>query len=82
MVRARVSGAAASLPVQHAGGIELVEEALTPEVAEDPFLDDGLHVSDAIGRQAMGLVKRDSTVVGLAEDASEDDEVVVGVDVE
>jgi hypothetical protein len=51
-------------------------------VAEDAFLDDGLHLSDAIGRQVIGLVKRDLTVVGLAEDAIKDDEVVVGVDVE
>ena len=71
-----------ALPVEHAGGIELVEESLTPEVAEDAFLDDGLHLSDAIGRQAMGLVKRDLTVVGVAEDTIEDDDVVVGVDVE
>ena len=55
---------------------------MTPEVAEDAFLDDGLHLSDAIGCQVMGLVKRDLAVVGLAEDAIEDDEVVVGVDVE
>ncbi len=55
---------------------------MAPEVAEDAFLDDGLHLSDAIGRQVIGLVKRDLTVVGLAEDAIEDDEVVVGVDVE
>jgi hypothetical protein len=53
-------------------------------VAEDAFLDDRLHLSDAIGRQVIGLVKRDLTVAGggLAEDAIEDDEVVVGVDVE
>ena len=71
-----------ALPVQHAGGIDFVEESLTPEVAEDARLDDRLHLSDAIGRQVIGLVKRDPTVVGLAEDAIEDDEVVVGVDVE
>jgi hypothetical protein len=71
-----------ALPVQHTGGIELVEESLAPEVAEDAFLDDGLHLSDAIGRQVIGLVKRDLTVVGLAEEAIEDDEVIVGVDVE
>ena len=71
-----------ALPVQHTGGIEVVEESLAPEVAEDAFPDDGLHLSDAIGRQVIGLVKRDLTVVGLAEDAIEDDEVVVGVDVE
>jgi hypothetical protein len=73
---------ARALPVQHAGGIEVVEESLAPEVAEDAFLDEGLHLSDATGRQVIGLVKRDLTVVGLAEDAIEDDEVVVGVDVE
>jgi hypothetical protein len=71
-----------ALPGQHAGGIDFVEESLTPEVAEDAFLDDRLHLSDAIRRQVIGLVKRDLTVVGLAEDAIEDDEVVVGVDVE
>ena len=74
--------AARALPVQHTGGIELVEKSLAPEVAEDAFPDDGLHLSDVIGRQVIGLVKRDLTVVGLAEDAIEDDEVVVGVDVE
>ena len=73
---------ARALPGQHTGGIELVEESLAPEVAQDPFLDDGLHLSDVIGRQVMGLVKRDLTVVGLAEDAIEDDEVVMRVDVE
>ena len=41
---------------------------MTPEVAEDAFLDDGLHLSDAIGRQVIGLVKRELTVVGLAEE--------------
>ena len=51
-------------------------------VAEDASLDDRLHLSDAIGRQVMGLVKRDLAVVGLAEDAVEDDEVVMRVDVE
>jgi hypothetical protein len=71
-----------ALPVQHAGGIDFVEESLAPEVAENAFLDERLHLSDAIGRQVIGLVKRDLTVVGLAEDAIEDDEVVVGVDVE
>ena len=59
-----------ALPGQHAGGIELVEQSLTPEVAEDAFLDDELHLSDAIGRQVIGLVKRDLTVVGLAEERS------------
>ena len=51
-------------------------------VAEDAFPDGRLHLNDAIGRQVIGLVKRDLTVVGLADDAIEDDEVVVGVDVE
>ena len=60
-----------ALIVQHTGGIELVEDSLTPEVAEDAFLDDGPHLSDAIGRQVMGLVKRELTVVGLAEDGRE-----------
>jgi len=53
---------------------------LAPEVAENAFLDERLHLSDAIGRQVIGLVKRDLTIVGLAEDAIEDDEVVVGVE--
>jgi hypothetical protein len=74
--------AARALPGEHTGGIEVVEESLATEVAEDAFLDDGLHMSDAIGRQVIGLVKRDLAVVDLAEDAIEDDEVVVGVDVE
>ena len=51
-------------------------------VAEDAFLDDRLHVGDAIGPQVMGLVKRDLAVVGVAEDALEHDEVVMWVDVE
>ena len=51
-------------------------------VAEDALLDDRLHVADAIGRQVMGRVKLDLAVVGLAEDAVEDDEVVMRVDVE
>jgi hypothetical protein len=71
-----------ALPGEHAGGIELVEEFLAPEVAQDAFLDHRLHLSDAIGRQVIGLVKRDLAVVGLAEDAVEHDEVVTRVDVE
>jgi len=67
---------------RHTGGIDVVEESSATEVAEDAFLDNGLHPSDAIGRQVIGLVKRDLVVVGLAEDVIEDDEVVVGVDVE
>jgi hypothetical protein len=73
---------ARALPGEHAGGIELVEESLATEVAEDVLLDDRLHVGDAIGRHVMGLVKLDLAVVGLAEDAVEDDEVVMRVDVE
>ena len=68
--------------VSSAGGIELVEESLAPEVAEDAFLDNRLHLSDAIGRQVIGLVKRDLAVVGPAEHAVEHDEVVMRVDVE
>lgn len=49
---------------------------------EDALRDNRLRVGDAIGRQVMSLVKRDLAVVGLAEDAVEDDEVVVRVDVE
>jgi hypothetical protein len=60
-----------------AGGIELVEESLAPEVAEDAFLDNRLHLSDAIGRQVIGLVERDLAVVGPAEHAVEHDEVVM-----
>jgi len=71
-----------ALPGEHAGGNELVEESLATEVAEDALLDHRLHVGDAIGRQVMGPVKLDLAVVGLAEDAVEDDEVVMGVDVE
>jgi hypothetical protein len=74
--------AARALPCEHAGGIELVEESLATEVAEDALLDDRLHVGDAVGRHVMGLVKLDLAVVGLAEDAVEDDEVVMRVDVE
>ena len=55
---------------------------MAPEVAEDALLDDRLHLSDAIGCQVIGLVERDLAVVGLAEDAVEDDEVVMRVDVE
>ncbi len=74
--------AARALPGQHPGGVELVEESLAPEVAEDALLDDRLQLSEAIGRQVMGLVKLDLVVVGLAEDAVEHDEVVMRVDVE
>jgi hypothetical protein len=73
---------ARALPGEHAGGIELFEQSVATEVAEDALLDDRLHVSDAIGRQVMGRVKLDLAVVGLAEDAVEDDEVVMRVDVE
>ncbi len=55
---------------------------MTPEVAEDALLDDRLHLSDAIGRQVIGLVERDLAVVGLAEHAVEHDEVVMRVNVE
>ncbi len=55
---------------------------MATEVAKDTSLEDRLHLADVIGRQVIGLVKRDLAVVGLAEDAVEDDEVVVGVDVE
>jgi len=51
-------------------------------VVEDASLDDRLHLADAIGRQIVGLVKLDLAVAGLAEHTVEDDEVVVGVDVE
>ena len=74
--------AARALPGEHAGGVEFVEESVATEVAEDALLDDRLHLSDAIGRQVMGLVKPELAVVGLAEDAVEHDEVVVRVDVE
>jgi len=40
---------------RHAGGVELVEESLAPEVAEDALLDDRLHVGDAIGRQVNDI---------------------------
>jgi hypothetical protein len=73
---------ARALPGEHAGGVDLVEEFVATEVAEDAFLDDRLHLSDAIGRQVMGLVERDFSVAGLAEHAVEDDEVVVRMDVE
>jgi hypothetical protein len=55
---------------------------LATDVAEDASLDDRLHLSDAIGRQVMGLAKLDLAVVGLARDAVEDDEVAMRVDVE
>jgi hypothetical protein len=35
---------ARALPGQHAGGVELVEESLATEVAEDASLDDRLHM--------------------------------------
>ena len=54
---------------------------MATEVAEDAFLEDRLHLSDAIGRQVIGLVKRDLAVVDLAENAVEHDEVVMRVDV-
>jgi hypothetical protein len=62
---------ARALPGEHAGGIELVEESLATEAAEDVLLDDRLHVGDAIGRQVIGLVKLDLAVVGLVEHAVE-----------
>ena len=55
---------------------------MAAEVAEDAVLDDRLDVSDAIGRQVMGIVKRDLALVGRAEYAVEDDEVVMRVNVE
>ena len=48
----------------------------------DTSLEDRLHLADVIRRQLIGLVKLDLAVVGLAEHAVEDDEVVVRVDVE
>lgn len=65
-----------------ADGIELVEKSVATEVAEDALLDERLHLSDVIGRQVMALVELDLAVVGLAEHAVEDDEVVMRVDVE
>jgi hypothetical protein len=64
------------------GREQQLEESLAPEVAEDALRDDRLHVGDAVGRQIMGLVRPDLVVVGLAEDAVEDDEVVMRVDAE
>jgi hypothetical protein len=53
---------------------------LAAEIAEDAVLDDRLDLSDAIGRQVMGVVKSDLTVVGLAEVGScaDSDPDVVG----
>jgi len=65
-----------ALPGAHVGGVALVEESLAAEIAEDAVLDDRLDLSDAIGRQVMGVVKSDLALVGRAEDAVEDDEVV------
>ena len=82
MRRSRTAGEshpARALPGQHAGGVDVVEEAVATEVTEDASLDDGLHLCDAIGRQVIGLVKRDLAVVDLVEDAVEDDKVVVRV---
>jgi hypothetical protein len=74
--------AARALPGEHAGGVELVQEPVATEVAEDPSLEGGLHLADVIGRQLGGLVKLDVTVARLAEHAVEHDEMVVRVDVE
>jgi hypothetical protein len=52
------------------------------EVAEDASLEDRLHLADVLGGQLEGLVELDPAAAVLAEDAVEDDEVGVRVDVE
>lgn len=74
--------AAGALPGEHIGCFALVEESLAVEVAEDAVLDDRLDVSDAIGRQVIGLMKSDLALIGRAGDTVEDDEVVMRVNVE
>jgi hypothetical protein len=73
---------ARALPREHASGVGLVQEPVAAEVAKDASLQDGFELAYVIGRQLAGLVKADLAVAGLAEHTVEDDEVVVGVDVE
>ena len=73
---------ARALPGEHAGGIELVEKSVAAEVAEDASLEGRLHLADVLGGQLVGLVELDLAAVVLAENAVEDDEVIVRVDVE
>jgi hypothetical protein len=74
--------AARALPGEHAGGIELVEKSMAAEVAKDASLERRLHLADALGGQLVGLVELDLAAAVLAENAVEDDEVVMRVDVE
>jgi hypothetical protein len=65
------------LPGEHAGGVELVEEAVAREVAKDSGAEGGFETTDVVRRQPGGFVERDLAVVGLAEHTVEDDEMVV-----
>jgi hypothetical protein len=63
---------ARALPGEHAGGVDLVEESVTTEVAKDTSLEDRLQLADVIGGQLEGLVEFDLAAAVLAENAVED----------
>ena len=50
-------------------------------VAEDASLEDRLHLADVLGGQLVGLVEFDLAAAVLAENAVENDEVVMRVDI-
>ena len=62
-----------------AGGVDLVEESVATEVAEDASLEGDFELADTVVRQLVGLVKLDLAAAVLAENAVEDDEVVMHV---
>jgi hypothetical protein len=66
-----------ALPGEYARGVDLVEEAVATEVPEDASLEVGLHLADVLGGQLVGLVELDLAAVVLAENAVENDKVVM-----
>jgi hypothetical protein len=62
-----------------AGGVDLVEESVATEVAEGASLEGDFELADTVVRQLVGLVKLDLAAAVLAENAVEDDEVVMHV---
>ena len=70
------------LPGEHAGRIDVVEEAPGVEVAEHAALDDALELDPVDLVELGGLMEVDRPIGPLAEDSVEDDEVEMKMRVE
>jgi hypothetical protein len=74
-----------ALPGEHVVRVGFVEEAAASEQSQDAALHGGFEVLDVLGAHFGGLVEPDVMIAPMGthgEQAVEDDEVEVGVDVE